>query len=73
MGRGLIVGYQDVVFMPAHISLSTTFHGYCGRDDSLETTTFLNSVVGRKLGHAPCRILLRHTAFSCVSRIQWRS
>ena len=36
----------------------TTFLKYCGRGESLRPTTYLRTVVGCKLGHAPCKILL---------------
>ena len=45
-GRELIMGFQDVVFLPSRDSFSIIFLENCCRGESLVTTTCLNTVVG---------------------------
>ena len=56
------MSFQDVAFLPSRNSFSTTFLKNCGKGESHRTTTCLNTVVGGRHGHAPCKILSLHKA-----------
>ena len=53
----LLLGFQDVAFLPLQASFSTTFHDNCCRSESFGTSTGLN-VVGGKQWHTPCKMRL---------------
>ena len=67
------MGFKDVVFLPHRVGFYITFLEKCGRGESLESTTSLITVVGRKQGHAPCKHFFFNKAFFCVRRMSWRS
>ena len=50
------MGLHDAVFLPSRACISTAFLKKYGRDESLEITTCLRTVVGDKQRHAPCKI-----------------
>ena len=51
----LLMGFQDVVFLPSLASFSSTFLIVV---EKLGTTTCLKTVTGGKQGHAACKTLL---------------
>ena len=63
----LLVGFQDVVFLPSQARFSTTFLKNCGRGEGLRTTICLETVVGGKQGRAPCKLLFLQQCFFFVS------
>ena len=46
LGRELLIGLQDAVFLPSKHSFSTTFLNDRGRGECLYTTTCLKTIVG---------------------------
>ena len=62
------MGFHDVAFLSSRASVSTTFPKDCGGGVSLITITYLITVVGGKLCHARCEILLlQKSLFLCQS------
>ena len=61
----LLMGIQDVEFLPSRASLSITFLKNCGRGEGHRTTTCPKTVVGGKQGNAPSKIILLHKASLC--------
>ena len=60
------MGFQYVNLLLFRGSFSATFRKDCGRGECLKTTTCLIYVVGVKLGHAPCKmLLLQQSLFLC--------
>ena len=52
------MAFQDVMFLPSRNRFFTMFLKYCGRGESLVTTTCLRTVDGGRQGHAPFKTLL---------------
>ena len=50
MGRDLLMGFQDVAFLPSRASFFTTFLKNCDRRESLWIITCLKIVVGVSKG-----------------------
>ena len=68
MGGELLIGFQDVVFLPSRACFYTTFLTNCGGSESLKFTTCPMTVVGGEQGHAPSKIfLLQQSFFLCQS------
>ena len=66
----LLMGFQDVVFLPSRASFSATFLKNCGRGESHETAYCLRTVVRGKQGHAPSKIfLIPQSLFLCHSNL----
>ena len=51
----LIIGFQDIEFLPSRVSFYNTLLKNSGRDESLGTVTRHTTVVGGKQGHTPWR------------------
>ena len=63
----LLIGFQDVAFLPSRASFSTAFKKNCGRGESLGTTACPKTVVGVSKGMLPVRYLLSNKASFCDS------
>ena len=60
--RDLLMGFNDVAFLPPEL----VFHHItknCGGGESLRTTACLETVIGRRQGHALCEILSLQQSF----------
>ena len=53
--EGLLIGFQDVAFLPPELVFLHHIKKNCGKGECLWTTTCLKSVVCDKHGHAPCK------------------
>ena len=63
------MSFQDVSFLSSRATFSATFLKHCGKGERLGTTTYLETMVGGKQGHAPCIVLLPHKASFCIGQI----
>ena len=58
----LLVGFQDVAFLPSELLFLPHFLENCGRGESLGTTTCLKTVVGVSKGMLPVKYFRSNTA-----------
>ena len=66
LGEELLMGFQDVAFLPSGARLSTKFLKDLDRDESLVTNTYSKSVVGGKQRQALCKYFCSNKAYFCV-------
>ena len=64
----VLMGFQDVAFLPSPVSFSTTCLKNCGGGKNLGTTTCLRTVVGGRQRHTPRKILSLQQSLFCVSQ-----
>ena len=70
--RELLMGFQDLAFLPSRACFFTTFLTNCGRGESLVTTTCLKTVAGVNKGLLPVKYINSNKA-TFFSRISWKS
>ena len=63
----VLMGFQDVAFLPFRSGFSTTFPINCGRVEGHGTTTCLIAVAGGRQGHAPVKYFRSIKSSFCVS------